>query len=185
MDAFDGHLSAVVLMDTHELEDTTLLLSSSRQDVKLWDGMGMSRGPVVTWEQVTRGRFNHAGTQVRRGGVENGWLRPPSLALHTHSFPPPTHAPAVHSLLTFALPHFRWAQVSAVSSSGTPRHAYIYDVASHQRLATLADSASASSPSPLSAERAQRSALTTAWSPADDLVLWGCTLWDPRMPQVG
>ena len=46
---------------------------SSRHEVKLWDGMGMSRGPVVTWEQATRGRFNHAGSRVR------GWRLLPLL----------------------------------------------------------------------------------------------------------
>lgn len=74
----DAHSTAVVLLRAHDTDDTSLLLSSSRHEVKLWPGMAMSRGPVVTWEQATRGRFNNAGTQVRSGmgsGGVGGWLR--------------------------------------------------------------------------------------------------------------
>ena len=38
--------------------------------------------------------------------------------------------------------------------------------------------------SPSRAERAGRSALSAAWSPSDDLVMWGSTLWDLRVPKV-
>ncbi|GAX77992.1 hypothetical protein CEUSTIGMA_g5434.t1, partial [Chlamydomonas eustigma] len=137
MDVIDAHSAAVVSLRTHDLEDTTLLLSSSKHEIKLWDGMGMSRGPVVTWEQATRGRFNHAGTQV-----------------------------------------------AAVSCSGMPRQAYIYDVTTHTKVSTLQDSILMGGPSPSRSERSGRAVLSAAWSPADDLLLWGCTLWDLRVPKA-
>lgn len=77
------------------------------------------------------------------------------------------------------------AQIAAVSCGGTPRQAYIYDVTSHLRVATLDESGSiAGSPSPIRAERSSRGVLSTAWGPSDDLLLWGSTLWDLRMPKV-
>ena len=77
------------------------------------------------------------------------------------------------------------SQIAAVSCSGTPRQAYIYDVTSHLRVATLDESGSiAGSPSPIRAERSSRGVLSTAWGPSDDLLLWGSTLWDLRMPKV-
>lgn len=41
-----------------------LLLTSSRSDVKLWDGQHMERGAVQTWDGVCRARFNSTGTHV-------------------------------------------------------------------------------------------------------------------------
>ncbi|KAG1680099.1 hypothetical protein FOA52_000212 [Chlamydomonas sp. UWO 241] len=72
-------------------------------------------------------------------------------------------------------------QVAAVSSGSGPRSAYIYDVGSTRKLRTLG-AAPVGGGSP-GAERAARSALSTAWSPDNELLLWGCALWDLRAPR--
>ena len=133
----------------------------------------MSRGPVVTWEQATRARFNNAGTQVGEGreSIICVHLSPPLSNFR----PPQTNA------------HI---QVSAVScSSSVPRQAFIFDVTTHARLMALQEApgmyGNAGLASPSRAERAGRSALSAAWSPSDDLIMWGSTLWDLRVPKVG
>ena len=42
----------------------TLLLSSSRREVRLWDVMAMDGGPACGWDDCRGGHFNHAGTVV-------------------------------------------------------------------------------------------------------------------------
>lgn len=52
-------------LQVFERDGSSLVLSSSRSDVKLWDGKNLVRGCLATWEGVTKPRFNGAGTQVR------------------------------------------------------------------------------------------------------------------------
>ena len=90
-------------------------------------------------------------------------------------------------------------QVAAVSCSGViPRQAFIYDVTSQAILSTLLEPTGGAGagggaggpllegPSPLRAggRSSGRSVLSAAWSPTDDLIMWGSTLWDLRVPKV-
>eukprot|EP00798_Chlamydomonas_sp_ICE-L_P001583 gene1584-32971_t len=47
-----------------DAESGGLLLTSTRNEVKLWQTSCMLTGAVATWEGTTKGRFNHAGTQA-------------------------------------------------------------------------------------------------------------------------
>ena len=62
------------------------------------------------------------------------------------------------------------------------RELRLFDVKTGQLLQTLADEADGHAGG---SERAQRCYRDVAsFSPADDLVLWGNTLWDPRTPRA-
>lgn len=78
-------------------------------------------------------------------------------------------------------------QFAAVTSpgGGAPRQARIFDLATHQALATLSlDDVPSLAPlvgTPGSSRRSPGSG-GACYSPSDELLLWGNVLWDPRTP---
>lgn len=54
--------------ESEEAGSKSLLLSSSRQEVKLWDVSTLESGSLVTWEDCRGGHFNHAGTRAAAVG---------------------------------------------------------------------------------------------------------------------
>ena len=65
--------------------------------------------------------------------------------------------------------------------SGARREVRLFDLASGKLLQTLADPGAAAGAGGERAQRCYRDAAT--FSPGDDLLLWGNTLWDPRAPR--
>ncbi len=65
-----------------------------------------------------------------------------------------------------------------------PRRALIYDVATGRQLAALDDAAAALARSAGQGPGADRGrgAAAACFSPTGELLLWGTTLWDPRVP---
>ena len=58
-----GSVSSSTCLQSHD-GSKSLLLSSSRQEVKLWDVASLESGPVTTWEVCRGGHFDHAGTRA-------------------------------------------------------------------------------------------------------------------------
>jgi HIV-1 Vpr-binding protein len=56
------HQNLVTVVETTSFGGNELILSSSINEVKLWDAFAVSTGPLHTFEDCKAARFNHAGT---------------------------------------------------------------------------------------------------------------------------
>ncbi|KAF6254728.1 hypothetical protein COO60DRAFT_1703166 [Scenedesmus sp. NREL 46B-D3] len=159
MELVDAHASPVNLLQAAAwqggAQGDQLLASSSRSEVLLWRADGFDAGPSHSWQGLTRGRMNPAATQLV--GV-------------------------------------------AVGSS--PRQARVYDLNTGEVIATLDEAAAAAAVAAGTAGggggaaasgaagggaaagggEIVRGAASACFSPSGELVLWGATLWDPRVP---
>lgn len=83
--------------------------------------------------------------------------------------------------------HWCVALQAVAVSTVLPRQALIFDLATGSRLAALPDGAPYTSPgsgTEPTGRAAMRLLASASWNTTDELVLYGCTLWDPRMPSV-
>jgi hypothetical protein len=172
---------------THELPgapaDELLLLSSSRHEAKLWRGADLATSSAHEFPGLTRARFNPAGTQVRPRRLMPvcSWARRPPRAEQRHSEPPDSvNSPDPNPVPPPTQPPSPRAQIVGVSSL-PPRRALIYDAATGAALAELDDAALARGAGQGGADRG-RGAAAACFSPTGELLLWGTTLWDPRVP---
>ncbi|WIA37199.1 hypothetical protein OEZ86_014151 [Tetradesmus obliquus] len=153
----DAHSSPVNLLQAATFQGGSpgdqLLASSSRSEVLLWRADGFDTGPLHQWPGLTRGRMNPTATQLV--GV-------------------------------------------AVGSS--PRQARVYDLTTGEVIATLDEAAAAAAAAGTAGGASGgaagaagggaaagggefvRGAASACFSPSGELVLWGATLWDPRVP---
>ncbi|KAL9226932.1 hypothetical protein vseg_002688 [Gypsophila vaccaria] len=58
-----SHQTPLILVQSHRVDATNLVLSSSSLDVKLWDASSISGGPIQSFEACRAARFSHSGTR--------------------------------------------------------------------------------------------------------------------------
>lgn len=94
----------------------------------------------------------------------------------------------LHEFINLAKARFNNAGSQIVGVETLPaRVAVIYDAATCQRVVALQEAAAgggAGLSSPGSQPERLRGLSGVCYSPRDDLVLWGATLWDPRAPRA-
>lgn len=147
VEMYDAHSSPVHLVQTYAPSSGSLvtldegpqvrLLSSSKEEVKLWDVARLAEEgdvPAVhTWTDVSQGRFDPHGELV----------------------------------------------ISVTQQA--PQEVRIYDIKTGQLRCQLSEEHSNQQPRIGSSERPSRM-MSACYSPHTSLVLWGSTLWDPRVP---
>lgn len=62
LDSCTSHQQSLVLVQSHVSGDTQLLLSSSIQDVRLWDASSIGNGPLHPFEGCKAARFSNSGS---------------------------------------------------------------------------------------------------------------------------
>ncbi|MEW5311078.1 MAG: hypothetical protein WDW38_002821 [Sanguina aurantia] len=186
VDGFDtvevvaGHSGAVGMVRSFEDGTTSLLLSSSKSEVKLWDGSNMGEGPSHQWEGVGKGRFNSAGSQVvavtssipRKALIYDVATGATLMTLTSEAAQPSSHQPE-------PLPPGHPARAQA-----GPQPATMPGFPLARGIAGL-PTAGLPAPGGVGRERASNRAAAAAahsacWNGTDELLLWGSVLWDPR-----
>ncbi|XP_024020803.1 DDB1- and CUL4-associated factor homolog 1 [Morus notabilis] len=61
LESCTGHQSPVTIVQSYQSSETQLLLSSSSQDVRLWDASAISGGPMHPFEGCKAARFSNSG----------------------------------------------------------------------------------------------------------------------------
>ncbi|KAI5656747.1 hypothetical protein M9H77_25540 [Catharanthus roseus] len=71
LDSFTSHQSPLTLLQSHHSGDTQLVLSSSAQDVRLWDASSISTGPKHSFDICKAARFSNLGTSFAALSTES------------------------------------------------------------------------------------------------------------------
>ncbi|KAK9811850.1 hypothetical protein WJX72_011159 [[Myrmecia] bisecta] len=64
VEVYEAHSAPVNMLKVHERGSTSLLLSSSREQVILWNANNMETGPLATWEGCRGGVFSSTGSRA-------------------------------------------------------------------------------------------------------------------------
>ena len=172
-EAPDAHGGAVVMLQTHEprgcAPEELLLLSSSRHEARLWRGADLGAGPALELPGLTRARFNPAGTQIV--GVSSA---PPRRAL-LYDAATGAHLATLDDASAAAA-----AAAAAVVAGGVGGG--IGGAAGVRGSGGGAGGGGDAAQRPAAGAERARGGAAACFSPTGALLLWGATLWDPRVP---
>ncbi|KAK9699628.1 hypothetical protein RND81_08G185600 [Saponaria officinalis] len=70
LETCSSHQAPLILVQSHPLDGTNLVLSSSSLDVKLWDASSISGGPIQSFDACRAAKFSNSGTRFAALPIE-------------------------------------------------------------------------------------------------------------------